>query len=417
METPAAETTLIEEAWKMPLFEAFARRRGHRFLRGGDLEDAQFPYRSGQTPEPLSELETALLAWAGHGVNGLAMCDVGTSYNTFMSWLGRTHPSPCNDQHGYLIFVNDDGVFLYNPVTASKAVEIETPEDRSMILESFRRDTVQLSDARPYFPPASMLKLNVWDANQPGQTLFLPTVDITYEYINFLLLAFCEDGYQIIDEQTGKPAGIGKWCESGFLNGPQVTVSMMEIFVYNVVAGPAHMMAQNINLAAMALGTGCFVWSGFTPLVIMGGTPLTAGLGFRFVTGKDGMPTPVGRDGVIEALCPPYYQNLDDAVDHVLKLKFGEGGLFATDHRGPSVYQDPGMYSKADKYPEEGLECMRAYLHYIHDTYGRFPAHVDAIQMPVAATAHHLDLAFYEKYYAPETVTQQQRDHMKLWHG
>jgi hypothetical protein len=410
------EIRLVDEAWKYPLFEAFARRRGHRFLRNGNLQDAQFPFKSQERAVPLSELETALLAWAGHGVNGLAMCDVGTSYNTFMSWLGRTHPSPCNDQHGYLFFVNDSGVFMYNPVSAGKPVEIETPEDRGMILDSFRKDTVQVMDCRPYFPPGAMLKLNVWNANQPGQTLFLPVVDITYEYINFLLLGFCDDGYRIIDERTGKPAGIAKWCDNGFLNGPQMTISMMEVFVYSVVAGTAHYMAQNINLAAMALGTGCYVWAGFTPLVIMGGTPLTAGLGFRFVTGKDGMPTPVGKDGLIQALCPPYYRNMDEAVDHVLELKFGKEGLFAEKQAGPSVYQDRSMYTKVRKYPEEGIACIKAYANYVYDNFGRFPAYVDALQMPVAATAHHLDLAFYDKYYETETVTQQQREHMHVWH-
>ena len=41
---------------------------------------------------------------------------------------------------------------------------------------------------------------------------------------------------------------------------------------------------------------------------------------------------------------------------------------------------------------------------------------VDAIQMPVAATVHHLDFDFYDKYYAPEVIREEQRNHMDIWH-
>ena len=32
-------------------------------------------------------------------------------------------------------------------------------------------------------------------------------------------LAFGDEHYQLVDDKTGKPAGVGKWVESGYLNG------------------------------------------------------------------------------------------------------------------------------------------------------------------------------------------------------
>jgi hypothetical protein len=412
----ALEEKLISNVWQYPLFKALAQRRGHRFALGCDLENTPFPYKSEKKPVPLSELETALLCWAGHGINGLALADIDVSLNTFMSWNGRTHPTPCNDQHADLLFINDDGVFLYRPSNATKILEIQTEAEREKILNTFRKDTVKIADERPNFPPESMLRLNFWNANKPGQTLFMPVVNITYEYLAFLLIVFNDDRQQIIDDRTGKPAGIGKWIDSGYLTGPQLPMTLADIFVLNVMIANAHYMVQNINLACAAMGLGGFVWSGFTPLVVMGGTPLTRGLGFHFITGKDGMPTPVGKDGYVEALCPPYFKNMDSVVDYVVDMKFGRHGLFSPDYPGKVAWRDASIPTKAAKYTEEGIACTKAYLNYVYQTYGRFPAVVDAIQMPVAVTAHHLDLDFYDKYYPAEVLRQEQRDHMKIWH-
>jgi hypothetical protein len=412
----ALEEKLISNVWQYPLFKALAQRRGHRFALGCDLKNTPFPYKSEKKPVPLSELETALLCWAGHGINGLALADLDVSLNTFMSWNGRTHPTPCNDQHADLLFINDDGVFLYRPSNATKILEIQTEAEREKILNTFRKDTVKIADERPNFPPESMLRLNFWNANKPGQTLFMPVVNITYEYLAFLLIVFNDDRQQIIDDRTGKPAGIGKWIDSGYLTGPQLPMTLADIFVLNVMIANAHYMVQNINLACAAMGLGGFVWSGFTPLVVMGGTPLTRGLGFHFITGKDGMPTPVGKDGYVEALCPPYFKNMDAVVDYVVDMKFGRHGLFSPDYPGKVAWRDASIPTKAAKYTEEGIACTKAYLNYVYQTYGRFPAVVDAIQMPVAVTAHHLDLDFYDKYYPAEVLRQEQRDHMKIWH-
>jgi len=163
----------------------------------------------------------------------------------------------------------------------------------------------------------------------PGQVLFFPIIDVTWEYINFLFLSFGDEHYQMVDDKTGKPAGVGKWVDNGFLSGAPVPISMLELLVFNVCVASGHYMAQNIDLARAALGLGGYVWGGYLSLILLGGTPLTTGLGLRFGTGKDGMPTALGKDGYVESLTPPYVKDMDEAVDRVVELKFGSGGLFS----------------------------------------------------------------------------------------
>lgn len=410
------ERDLIDRVWQYPLYQAFARRRALRFPPGAELKRVPFPYKSDKKPIPLSELETALLCWAGRGVTGLCLADIDLSVNTFMSWVGRTHPNPCNDQHQELLFINDDGVFLYRPPEPTKAVEIETPEDRIKILESYRAGLVRMMDERPTFPPASMLQLNLWNANFPGQTVFFPIVDLTWEYINFLFLAFGDEHYQVVDDKTGKPAGVGEWVEKGYLSGAPVPLSMLETLVFNVCVATAHYMAQNIDLARAALGLGGYVWGGYLSMILLGGTPLCTGLGFRFGTGKDGMPTALGKDGFIEPLVPPYVKDMDEAVDRVVDLKFGPGGLFAPDCTGARCWKERTIVESVKPPSEETIACTKAYCRYVYETYGRFPVTQDAVQMPIAITAQHLDLDFYERYYPGEIITPEIRDHMSIWH-
>ena len=142
---------------------------------------------------------------------------------------------------------------------------------------------------------------------------------------------------------------------------------------------------------------------------------MSKGLGFRFVTGKDGMPTPVGKDGYIEGLCPPYL-NMDKAVDRVIDLKFGPGGLFSKDYSGQVPWRERSIPTRIPKCSQEEVACTKDYCNYIYETYKRFPATVDAIQIPVTTSVHHLDIDFYDKFYPEEAVSKEHRSHMKVWH-
>ena len=157
--------------------------------------------------------------------------------------------------------------------------------------------------------------------------------------------------------------------------------------------------------------------------VLLGGTPVAKGLGFRFVTGKGGskkgIPTPVGLEGILESYCPPFYPNMDAAVDAVVESKFATGGLYDPDASGNSAFrQHREVVADVPRYSDALVQCVKDICNYIYDTYGRFPSHVDAITTPGCwVQAHHLDLDFYDQFYKEGAYTQTQRDHMELWHG
>ena len=60
-----------------------------------------------------------------------------------------------------------------------------------------------------------------------------------------------------------------------------------------------------------ALGLGGWPFGGFTPLIVLGGTPLCRGLGFRFETPERGpaagFPYAIGKDDVFETHHPYYF--------------------------------------------------------------------------------------------------------------
>jgi hypothetical protein len=244
----------------------------------------------------------------------------------------------------------------------------------------------------------------------------MPIINVTTEYVNVVLVSCSDERWQIIDDRTGEPCGLKKWVDNGYLSGPTIPLSMFEMMVLNACMSTAHCMIQNIALASTAMGLGGWHFGGYVSLILFGGTPLTNGLGFRFVTGKDKMPTPVGRDGFIEPLCPPYVKSMDEAVEKFYDEKFGPDGVYKTDS-GITPWSDKEMHKKIRTPSEESKEMAKAFLNYVYKTYGRFPAFVDAVQLPVAYAAHHPDLDFYKQYYPKEILTDTIKNHMKLWHG
>jgi len=409
----------IAQLFQFSLFEALAHRRTRRFGLGYEIHDKCFDFKSEKKPVPLTELETALLVWAADGINGLSLGEAQTSTNVMQCWNGRTHGNACNDQSTNFIIMDDSGVYMHKPKEATKLVEIETPDDWEKFITSFRQNTTKIIDQRPKFPPQAFLQSNQWFAHTGGSTWFFPLVDLTSEYINFLLYGIDRDRYQLIDANTGKGAGkkIQQAIDDGYLNGLQVPIQLMDIFVYNVCVGACYFKIQNAKLAAEAMGIGHFVWGGFTPLILLGGTPFCKGFGFYFVQGKDGVPNPVGLKGHIEAHCPPFFKSMDDAVDDIVNRKYGPNGCLTANFKGKTPFKDFSCITEnVCKYDERAIELTKDYCNYVYDTYGRFPLVVDSIQMPVCLTLHHIDLDFYEKYYPPEAITEVYRNHMAIWH-
>lgn len=416
----STERNEIKEIFKAPLLDAIAHRRARRFPLGCNIPDRDLRYKSEKPPVPLSDTELALLCWAGNGVTGTITGDLPISGgNLFTSWLGRTVPYACNVHNTRLFFTGDNGTCVYHPETASGTVEIEGEEDWEKIPEAYQQGCRKVFDERAEFVPKSLLRAMHWNTNQPGTTIFIPVVDQTMEYINFLLGLFDYEGYgyQLFDDRQGKWAGLGEWIDGGKLKGPKVDLTSFEQTLLTLNLAPAYMMLENIHLMAEAMGLGSVVFGGYTGTVMLGVTPQSKGLGFRAVTDNAGKTNAVGLDGIFEAFCPPYYRDMDEAVEAFVEKKFGPGGLFNADYRGKVAFKNwPQIQPKFHHPSKTSIDQVKAVCRHVYETYGRFPATFDTKVIPIWLQVHHLELDFYQAHFPPEMVTEAQRQHMATWH-
>jgi hypothetical protein len=425
----------IDSAW--PLFDTMFKRRSRRLSVGAEIPGGATKFRSENAPAPLDEVEEAFLVWGATGVTGTVLGDLpfrddenqDAGGNTIMTWRGLTYASPCASHETRLIYWNDEGTYFvkYENVDPTKVLEFETKRDWEKVLRFARASKVKLFDGRPEFPHTRgvMLPFNLWDSDIPGSTMFLPVLDCTYETINTLLLAIgYGTGAAVVDDVggTNKYAGCEKWVKSGLLDEKRAiplsslgTVSVVEI----------GFMMQNLQLAIQAMGLGGWVHAAPHPLVMMGGTPMAKGLGFRFDTPRYsipkqagfGGPIPVGLDGFIEPFMPPYYANMDAAVDAVVDLKFGTKGIYTPGSPPTALRDQEGFMADVPPHTEDVIQCVKDIVNYAWDTYGRFPVGTDPIQTHSWFQAHHLDLDFYDQFYTEGAYTETQREHTEMWHS
>ncbi|MFV2089856.1 MAG: hypothetical protein ACC642_04305, partial [Pseudomonadales bacterium] len=153
-------------------------------------------YLSDREPVPLTEVEEAIIAWAGLGPNGIIAADIPThgDLSGLVYWAGRTAPGSSADLSVNLLIINDSGVFLYRPgPERAKPVEIEGPDDYWKVLHWYRNARIRLSDTRPDVdwssaPPGTHnvrpMGAPQYNVNRPGSTWFLPVGDLGHEWIN-----------------------------------------------------------------------------------------------------------------------------------------------------------------------------------------------------------------------------------------
>lgn len=65
---------------------------------------------------------------------------------------------------------------------------------------------------------------------------------------------------------------------------------------------------------------------------------------------------------------------------------------------------------------EEGSACTKAVCNYIYQTYGRFPATVDAMHLMWLMQAHHLDTDYYDRFFRPGAYGSTHAAHVATWH-
>jgi hypothetical protein len=447
----------LEALLARPLLETIWRRRTHRISRGASVAAGSMSYRSPHPPMPLEELEEALLI-AVTGCSGLTMPDrpfedprdgkpIMAKPNLTMA--GRTAGSPDNAQGTHFFMINDSGTYFLRRLPPSP----ELPFDADTLIERARRSKVRVLDHRldvaagmRDFP--AYLDSNRFLSNLPGTTILLPVVDISHQYINAMMYLLTQpEGARptlVDDRNFYRPAGVGKWVKNGFLN-PDIKLPLG-------VLGPmrtqieADLLLQNMMLVADGMGLGAWIHATIHPLIMLGDPKFsrTYGrmLGFDFVTPRPRLADilrwhlpplrryaavrshpiglQVGGEQLIKAACPPNHSTMEEAVDAVVRGKFGPDGIYKDTETFARVYKDDygrRYLAEAGEYDQRVIDCARDICVYINEKHGRFPAHTDAIHVPgIWLQTHHIEPEYYERFFV-DGMTDAHRRHAARWHA
>jgi hypothetical protein len=465
--SPGPQTGL-DDLRGYPLISALQDRRTRRVARGVSIQAGEISHESTNAPAPLTPLEEAILI-AATGVTGAVMHDGPLIKPTgapelgspFLNTVARAASSADNCQATSMFMINDEGIWLLKRLKPREALELfkSIPprwEDRTEDdwIASANAVKQKVYDRRMEFPREwpYYLGWNAQHSNAPGTTLFLPVVDNTRQYINALLILASEpkgraplliDDYRRFTPKTlldwlgwaammigiapvipYQPIGGIKRVREGYFS-KDVPITMNAIGAART-DHEAFLLLQTILLTAEGMRLGGWIHSGILPPHIWKRDPAKGlyGLGFREDPPKQWSrfqhwpPAPasqsnyVGIDGVLEGLCPPYVTDMDQAVDQVLEEKYGSKGAYGDKEMFAQAYKDQAVadaYLKAAApFPPKAIEYAKEVCRYIYETYGRFPAHTDAFNLPgLWVQVSHLELEYYEKYANPNHFRRQ----------
>lgn len=441
------------------LVEALTRRRSRRFALGSRLESGGFSYESEAPPRPLSEDEEAFLVFAGTGVTGYVngelpyRPDAGPETGggqVMMSMLGRTQSSADAVATATLFVTRDEATYVMprpqdiEPTEFDELVELGR---QSRYTEAYRRSRIELRDRRseipralPYTPP-----FNKWSANLPGSTYFVPVSEVTGLYLTILFAALGEEfAFFFHDDKDWllRPAGIKRFAKSngGHLHddvndGRVGTIGELETYLQEILGFEQGLMLQNVALATEALGLGGFphyaahrfAWPqgfGFETRQRTFAEVLHKGffgtLLMRLVKKNVTIPQAIGltHDGkpVFKPFAPPHYPTMEEAIRAFVEAKFAPGsGIF----RGRrNAWRDPETVESAiPEYSEANIQAVIAYCNYVMDHYGQFPANYGPFRTLMAFQAHHIDTAFYDRFYREGAYTDEHVRHFERWHA
>lgn len=445
----------LRDLFTRPLLETVWHRRTHRVSRGASVPAGSMSYRSPHSPLPLSELEEAVLI-ALTGSTGLTMPDRpfedprdGTPImaKPSLTMTGRTAGSPDNAQGTHFFMINDTGTYYLRKLPKAP----HEPFDAQTLVARARQAKVRVLDHRldvaqgmRDFP--AYLDSNRFLSNLPGTTVFFPVVDLSHQYINALMYLLTQpDGARptlVDDRNFYRPAGVKKWIGNGFLDKdlklPLGALGPMRTQI------EADLLLQNLMLTAEAMGLGAWIHASLNPQIALGDPKFSRRygrmLGFTFVTPRwrladiwrwhvplpryatlrshpVGLASPEGEP-LIAAACPPHHKTMSDAVDAVVRSKFGPGGVYTDKDAFTRIYkQDYGQryLAEASEYEERVIDCARDICEYIITTHRRFPAHTDAIHVPgIWLQAHHVEGEYYDRYFN-SGLTKAHRRHTELW--
>jgi hypothetical protein len=414
-----------------PLLEATFGRRARRFGLGMEIPSGPLAFRSSHDPMPLSELETGLLLAVGTGVSGWSFGvpfgpdrpEAHAHYT--LRFTGRTAPTADGFGTPAMLFTDDTGTHITTTRDAPPERICEyagIADDAERIVAVTRAHTRKLSDRRLDLPaaPPHMLEPNLWMANAPGSTLFMPIADASEQMLGLMAMAI-GNGKVIVDDAAGTPAGdLDPFIRSGLLDaGKRVPLSVLQQMAYEANVSECAFMAHNMVLALQAMGLGGLYFNGLNRWSILGAFAAQGVEGFSFRFQHDDrwtLPNPVGLAGIYEALCPPWFADMRAAVAAFVARKFGQGGAY--DPARPGPWRDAAaVKATVAPYSEDFTDCLGEVAQHIFDTRGRFPGSFTTIVLPGFVQAVHLDPEFYATHYHDDACLHTHAEHMRRWHG
>ncbi|MCE0488219.1 hypothetical protein [Ornithinimicrobium sediminis] len=413
------------------LVDAIAGRRSRRFGLGMEMPSGPLAYRSRAEPMPLSELERTILVAAATGVTGWSF---GVPYGPdrphehahyTQRFTGRTAPTAAGIGTPTLFATDDSGTYFTNTRDALPDLPLEGDDSREALdamVRTVRTHTERLSERRLDLPqaPPHMLEPNLWMANTPGSTLFMPVADASEQVLGFMAMALA-NGNMLIDDVAGRPAGdLAPFVRSGLLEeDKRIPLTVLQQMAYEANVAELAFVGHNMVLMMQAMGLGGLYLSGLNRWSVLGafGDSGIRGLGFRFVTDPRWvLPNPVGLDGHIEGLCPPYVTDMRQAVAVFTERKFGPRGAY--DPSTPGAWGDTEAVKRGvTPYSEEFMDCLGEVAQYVYDTYGKFPNTFTTMVLTGYVQAVHLDTDFYDTHYRPGAYLSTHAHHMERWHA
>lgn len=410
------------------LVDALLGRRSRRFFMGAEIPDGVFAFTSEHSPVPLSELEKLLVT---------AACGSNTGWNNLIYRAehyaphlsnyaggagGRTFPSAAGFHTSMTFFTDDDGVFMLDVRDAPAFAEQH--EDGSIDLDSIlavlRRNVRKIYDGRLRLPSEVpyVEQHNTWVVNHPGTLLVIPVGDLA-QHVLLNLCYMLQNGLVIHDDINGRPIpGIEDFKS---IVDTENTWPLTFVDQWSMAELSAELSTSCYagTLILQAMGLGGWMFNGLDPFSVLGasGNPDVPGLGFRYDTrDKWPYPNPTGLQGVMEAFCPPHYEDMAAAVEAICNRKFGPGGPFHPDTPGP-WHDSRKVRSAAFSHDAEFRACVSLQAQYIFDTFGKFPGTVPSLYVLTYLQAHHLDLEFYDSFYKKGAYLRTHADHMSRWHA
>lgn len=424
------KTDPMRQLLDFPLLEAIYGRRARRFGLGMEIPSGPLAFRSSSEPAPLSEVERSVLVAAGTGVTGWNFGvpfgpdrpDAHAHYT--QRFTGRTAPTAAGLGTPVLFFTDDEGTYLTNTRDDAPGGVRERGDgvdDAERIVEGCRESTIQLSDERLDLPaqPPHLLPPNLWMANVPGSTLFMPVGDASEQLFGILTIAL-SNGNVVMDDEAGRPAGdLEPFVRSGLLDdAKRAPLSVLQQMAYEGNCSELDFMAHNVVLTMQAMGLGGLFFNGVNRWSVLGAfaDDGVRGLGMRFVDDERWtLPNPVGLDGVYETLSPPYHPDMRAAAKEFVERKFGPGGAY--DPSTPGPWKDAAaVKGSVAPYSDELVECLGEVAQYVYDRYGRFPSTFTTIVLTGYVQVVHLDTDYYDTHFAPGAYLKTHAEHWERWH-